>query len=114
MDLIAGDGRGHERDRVADRPPVKAGPAICDFFGGVHLYGAVMTTLSSEHHQRGAVGRSVDAGGRIYVVEPASAFFGQDRNFRCAPAIAGGLAGRLQRLPTVDGYIAIICVGETH
>ena len=29
----------------ADRPPVKAGPAICDFFGGVHLYGAVMTAL---------------------------------------------------------------------
>ena len=28
-----------------DRPPVKAGPALCDFFGGVHLYGAIMTAL---------------------------------------------------------------------
>src|SRR3546814_1476820 len=23
----------------ADRPPVKAGPAIADFFAGIHLYG---------------------------------------------------------------------------
>lgn len=28
-----------------DQPPVKAGPALCDFSGGVHLYGAIMTAL---------------------------------------------------------------------
>lgn len=28
-----------------DGPPIKAGPAICDIFGGVHLYGAIMTAL---------------------------------------------------------------------
>ena len=28
-----------------DMPPMKAGPAICDFFGGVHLYAAVVTRL---------------------------------------------------------------------
>ncbi|KKK74989.1 hypothetical protein LCGC14_2878250, partial [marine sediment metagenome] len=28
-----------------DRPPVKAGPAMCDFFAGVHLYGAIVTAL---------------------------------------------------------------------
>ena len=26
-------------------PPVKAGAALCDFFGGVHLYGAIATAL---------------------------------------------------------------------
>ena len=24
-----------------DRPPVKAGPALCDFFAGIHLYGGI-------------------------------------------------------------------------
>lgn len=28
-----------------DGPPVKAGPAVCDFLSGIHLYSAVMTAL---------------------------------------------------------------------
>jgi CoA:oxalate CoA-transferase len=28
-----------------DNPPVKAGPAIADFFAGIHLYGAIATAL---------------------------------------------------------------------
>jgi CoA:oxalate CoA-transferase len=28
-----------------DDPPTKAGPAMCDFSGGIHLYGAVTTAL---------------------------------------------------------------------
>ena len=28
-----------------DGPPTKAGAALCDFFGGVHLYGAIVTAL---------------------------------------------------------------------
>jgi len=28
-----------------DGPPVKAGPAVCDFLSGIHLYGAVVTAL---------------------------------------------------------------------
>lgn len=28
-----------------DNPPVKSGPAICDFNAGVHLYGAIVTAL---------------------------------------------------------------------
>ena len=31
-----------------DRPPVKAGPAICDFFGGIHLFAAVMTAVACQ------------------------------------------------------------------
>ena len=42
----------------ADRPPVKAGPAICDFFGGVHLYGAVMAALYER--EKTGVGRAVE------------------------------------------------------
>jgi CoA:oxalate CoA-transferase len=39
-----------------DQPPVKAGPAVCDFSAGVHLYGAVMTALfERERTGRGRV-----------------------------------------------------------
>src|SRR3546814_11794263 len=38
----------------ADRPPVKAGPAIADFFAGIHLYGALATAL----FERARTGRS--------------------------------------------------------
>ena len=41
-----------------DRPPVKAGPALCDFFAGVHLYGAIATALY-EREETG-VGRLVE------------------------------------------------------
>lgn len=29
----------------ADKPPVKAGPALCDFLGGIHLFGGITTAL---------------------------------------------------------------------
>src|SRR2546425_7523217 len=29
----------------ADRPPVKAGPAVCDFLGGVHLFAGILGAL---------------------------------------------------------------------
>src|SRR5258708_26817141 len=29
----------------ADRPPVKAGPAVCDFLAGVHLFGGIVSPL---------------------------------------------------------------------
>ena len=28
-----------------DRPPVKAGPAVCDFLAGVHLFGGIVSAL---------------------------------------------------------------------
>src|SRR5277367_3172836 len=28
-----------------DRPPMKAGPTLVDYMGGIHLYGAIMTAL---------------------------------------------------------------------
>src|SRR3546814_5148201 len=40
----------------ADRPPVKAGPAIADFFAGIHLYGDIATALF-ERERTGVVGR---------------------------------------------------------
>src|SRR3546814_17741092 len=45
----------------ADRPPVKAGPAIADFFAGIHLYGALATALF-ERERTGVVRRLEEIG----------------------------------------------------
>jgi CoA:oxalate CoA-transferase len=37
------------------QPPVKAGPSICDFLGGAHIYGAIVTALFDR--SRTGVGR---------------------------------------------------------
>jgi CoA:oxalate CoA-transferase len=101
-----------------DRPPVKAGPAICDFFGGVHLYGAVMTALV----ERGITGRGrrVEVSMQEAVYASLSSnlglFLGDDPQL---PMRTGNRHGGLAEAPynvypTRDGYIAVICVGETH
>src|SRR4051812_14798308 len=42
----------------AEREPVKAGPALCDFFAGVHLYGGIVTALLDR--ERTGRGRTVE------------------------------------------------------
>ncbi len=102
----------------ADRPPVKAGPAICDFFGGVHLYGGVMTALV-ERSLTG-LGRCVEVSMQEAVYASLSSnlglFMGHDP---VVPMRTGNRHGGLAEAPynvyaTRDGYIAILCVGETH
>ncbi len=102
----------------ADGPPLKAGLAVCDFFGGVHLYSGIMTAL----YERSVTGR-----GRLVEVAMQEALY---------PALASNVAGmhnagwkqperRGNRHPTrgsapynvyecTDGHIAIICVREHH
>ena len=41
-----------------EREPVKAGPALCDFFAGVHLYGGIVTALLDR--ERTGRGRTVE------------------------------------------------------
>ena len=102
----------------ADRPPVKAGPAICDFFGGIHLYGGVMTAL---------VERSLTNRGRLVEVSMQEAVYASLSsnlglfmgNEPLTPMRTGNRHGGLAEAPynvypTNDGYIAILCVGETH
>ena len=104
----------------ADRPPVKAGPAICDFFGGIHLYGGVMTAL---------VERSLTNRGRLVEVSMQEAVYASlssnlglfmgNAGTPLASVRTGNRHGGLAEAPynvypTKDGYIAIICVGELH
>lgn len=101
-----------------DKPPVKAGPALCDFSGGIHLYGAVMTALFER--ERTGLGRRVEVAMLEAVYASLSSslglWYGSGGE---APVRTGNRHGGLAEspynvYPTSDGYIAILCVGESH
>jgi CoA:oxalate CoA-transferase len=101
-----------------DGPPLKTGPAMCDFLGGVHLYAGIVTAL---------YGRAVSGRGRLVEVAMQEAVY---------PVLASNLASmhalggrpperRGNRHPTRgpgpynvyrcrNGHVAIICVREGH
>ena len=101
-----------------DRPPVKAGPALCDFFGGVHLYGAIMTALYER--EKTGVGRLVEVSMQEAVYSSLSSNLGLHHSMgNSVPPRTGNRHGGLAEAPynvypTADGHIAIICVSETH
>lgn len=101
-----------------DRPPVKAGPAICDFITGVHLYGAVITALYER--EKTGVGRRVEVSMQEAVYASLASNLGMWYGSKGdIPPRTGNQHGGLAEspynvYPTRDGYIAIICVGEQH
>jgi CoA:oxalate CoA-transferase len=105
----------------ADRPPVKAGPALCDFFAGVHLYGAITTALYAR--ERTGVAHRVEVAMQDAVYASLSSSLGMhwamQGNLEAPPPRTGNRHGGLAEAPynvypTSDGWIAIICVGEVH
>jgi CoA:oxalate CoA-transferase len=105
----------------SDRPPVKAGPALCDFFAGVHLYGAIATALYER--ERTGIARRVEVSMQDAVYASLSSSLGMHwGNAGMAnppPPRTGNRHGGLAEAPynvypTTDGWIAIICVGEAH
>ncbi|MGI4944651.1 MAG: CaiB/BaiF CoA transferase family protein [Janthinobacterium lividum] len=101
-----------------DRPPVKAGPALCDFFAGVHLYGAITTALYER--EKTGIGRQVEVAMLDAVYPSLSSSLGL--HFGTGGDVPprtgnrhGGLAEAPYNVyPATDGYIAIICVGDVH
>lgn len=101
-----------------DGPPTKSGAALCDFFGGVHLYGAITTALYAR--ERSGVGARVDVA-MLDAVYPTMAsnigmLYGARNDL---PARTGNRHGGLSLCPynvypTSDGYIAIICNNDKH
>ena len=102
----------------ADRPPVKAGPAMADFFAGIHLYGAIATALYDREHT--GVARRVEVSMQDAVYASLSSSLGMYWSTKGeSPARTGNRHGGLAEspynvYPTSDGFIAIICVGEAH
>jgi formyl-CoA transferase len=101
-----------------DNAPVKSGAALCDFFGGVHLYGAIATALF--HRER------TGAGGRIEVamleaVYPSLAssigmVYGErdDIPFRTGNQHSGLSLCPYNVYRAKDGFVAIICNNDKH
>jgi formyl-CoA transferase len=102
----------------SDRPPVKAGPAVCDFLAGVHLFGGIMSALlQRERTGRGqlvevsmleaavmalasAVGAHLDGDGGV-----------PERTGNRHPALA---IAPYNVYPTKDGHVAIFTASERH
>ncbi|GLV24677.1 hypothetical protein TomTYG45_11180 [Sphingobium sp. TomTYG45] len=102
-----------------DRPPVKAGPALCDFFAGVHLHGAIVTALLER--ERTGVVRRVEVAMQDAVYPSLSSSLGLHWGGGRDGAAArtgnrhGGLAEAPYNVyPASDGYIAIICTTDRH
>lgn len=104
-----------------DRPPVKAGPAICDFFAGIHLHAAILTALYDR--ERTGEARRVEVAMQDAVFASLGSSFGlwwgsQGAKSDLPPRTGnrhGGMAEAPYNVyPAADGWVAIICVGELH
>jgi CoA:oxalate CoA-transferase len=91
---------------------------MCDFFGGVHLYGAIMTALYER--EKTGVGRLVEVSMQEAVYASLSSNLGLHYSMgNSVPPRTGNRHGGLAEAPynvypTSDGHIAIICVSEAH
>jgi CoA:oxalate CoA-transferase len=101
-----------------DREPVKAGPAIGDFAGGTHLYGAIMTALfERERTGRGSYVEvaMLDA---VYpsLMSSLGLFFSGtgEAPSRTANRHSGLAESPYNVFPASDGYLALICVTDAH
>ena len=101
----------------AGEPPVKAGPAVCDFFGGIHLYGAIVTAL----YRRATTGEAatVEVSMMSSVFPSLLSNLGMATRGAKTTARTGNRHGGLTMspynvYPTSDGAIAILSVSEPH
>ncbi len=100
----------------ADRPPVKAGPAVVDFMGGTHLFSAIVTALFQR--QRSGRGRLVEVAMQEAAYASMASNIGMFFGSGSAPR-TGNRHGGLSVVPynvyeAKDGHVAIIVVTDDH
>ncbi|MBO9524102.1 MAG: CoA transferase [Nocardioidaceae bacterium] len=101
-----------------DQPPTKAGAAVADFFGGTHLFGAIMAAL----YQRTATGRGqhVEVAMQDAVIPSlTSNIAGFLDSGGTLPERTGNRHGGLavcpyNVYPAADGWVAILCMTDGH
>jgi len=101
-----------------DSAPVRTGPAVVDFMGGAHLFGAIMAALV----QRGTTGKGQHVEVALYdAILPSLAsniggYFDSDGTIpeRTGNRHGGLAAAPYNAYPTSDGWIAIICLRDHH
>ncbi len=102
----------------ADGPPLKAGPAMADFLGGVHLYGAIVTALFDR--ERTGAGRLVEVAMQEAVYPTLASNLGLlHSEGPDAVARTGNRHGGLAVAPynvysASDGHVALICNADSH
>jgi len=103
---------------TSDMPPMKSGVALCDFFGGVHLFGAIMTALFKR--ERTGQGAIIDIAMQDTVLPSLATVFGayyygggavQPRTGNRHPALS---MAPYNVYPAIDGFVAIICIRDGH
>jgi CoA:oxalate CoA-transferase len=100
-----------------DGPPVKAGPTLVDFMGGIHLYAGVVTALYDR--DRSGAGRLVEVAMQETVYcSLASSIDYYHRTGEIPPRPGNRQSGMNSApynvFPTADGHVAIHVVTEAH
>jgi CoA:oxalate CoA-transferase len=104
-----------------DGPPMKAGPTLVDFMGGIHLYAAVLTALYDRDRSGKASGegRLVEVAMQETVYSSLAASFEYTHRTGRPPPRTGNRQAGLSSTPynvypTADGHVAIHVVTEGH
>ena len=104
-----------------DGPPMKAGPTLVDFMGGIHLYAAILTALYERDRsgEASGEGRLVEVAMQETVYSSLAASFEYYHRTGQPPPRAGNRQAGLSSTPynvypTADGHVAIHIVTEGH
>jgi len=104
-----------------DGPPIKAGPAISDFMGGVHLCVAILAAL--HNREKTGKGQLVEGSMQEAMVFAMASAMGAhleaEKGGKKVPPRTGNMHPGLAMAPynvypASDGHVAIICVSEKH
>jgi crotonobetainyl-CoA:carnitine CoA-transferase CaiB-like acyl-CoA transferase len=100
-----------------DGPPMKAGPTLVDFMGGIHLYAAVVTALYER--DRSGLGTLCEVAMQETVYSSLAASFEYTHRTGNPPPRTGNRQAGLSTAPynvypAADGHVAIHIVTEGH
>jgi len=100
-----------------DGPPLKAGPTLVDFMGGIHLYAGILTALYDR--DRSGEGRLVEVAMQETVYSSLAASLDYYHRTGEIPPRPGNRQSGLNSapynvFPTADGHVAIHIVSEAH
>jgi crotonobetainyl-CoA:carnitine CoA-transferase CaiB-like acyl-CoA transferase len=98
-------------------PPMKAGPTLVDFMGGIHLYAAVVTALFQRDHT--GQGQLVEVAMQETVYPTLASSYDYYLRTGKAPPRAGNRQAGLSSAPynafrTTDGWVAVHVVTDAH
>ena len=98
-------------------PPLKAGPALCDILGGVHLYAAIVSALL--RRERSGEGAVLDVAMQDAVFPTLTTALGAYYHQGGDPPRTGNHHQNRAVAPynvyrAADGHVAIICIRENH